>query len=88
MDISILGRKVTILGVNGIPEEGTQGQWLPDLDVIVLDVSLHPDIVARNLVHEVAHVVFQQTGNPDRTLDEEDFATLCELFLGIFKNRE
>jgi hypothetical protein len=88
MDMDILGKNVTITLVDSYEDEMQMGAWLPDECKITIKRGLGEDETARTLLHEVAHAVYQMTGAPGRRLTEEDFATLCELFLIIFKNRE
>jgi hypothetical protein len=88
MHIDILGRSVAIVSVDSFEDEDQVGCFsLRDGEISVLG-GMDVEMTAKTIVHEAAHAVFQMTGDIDRTLSEEDFAVLSELFLDIFKKRE
>jgi len=86
--MDILGKNVTITYHRYENDSSTMGEWLPETNTIRIRMGIPEDEKPRVLLHEVAHVVWQSTGAPNRKIGEEDFATLCELFLEIFKKRE
>lgn len=71
--VNICGRKWNVVSGDGEHQEGRRGATYKELQEIRINPSLHDDLKAITIVHEVLHACADFVGIEDEKLTEEEW---------------